>query len=54
MRGPSGQSASLDPIADDDVKQRIVRFVGQASTEITPADERRLPELAKWLPTRAC
>jgi len=31
MRGPS-DSRVVDPIADDDVKQRIVRFVGQAST----------------------
>jgi hypothetical protein len=29
---PSGKSASVDPIADEEVKQRVVRFVGQAST----------------------
>jgi len=47
---PSGQPASVDPIAEENVKQRIVRFMGHASTEITPADDKRLPELARWLP----
>ncbi len=35
----------------DDLKSRIVAFVSGASTEITPSEENRLPELASVLPS---
>ena len=43
------QSVRAAPAASD-VKQRIVAFMRGASTEITPAEENRLPELATILP----
>jgi methylenetetrahydrofolate reductase (NADPH) len=36
--------------ATDDLKGRIVSFMGGASTEITPSEENRLPELRSVLP----
>src|SRR5712675_1877591 len=36
--------------ATDDLKGRIVSFMGGASTEITPSEENRLPELKAVLP----
>jgi len=36
--------------ATDDLKGRIVSFMGGASTEITPSEESRLPELKSVLP----
>jgi methylenetetrahydrofolate reductase (NADPH) len=36
--------------ASDDLKGRIVSFMRGASTEITPSEENRLPELASVLP----
>jgi methylenetetrahydrofolate reductase (NADPH) len=36
--------------ATDDLKGRIVSFMGGASTEITPSEENRLPELQSVLP----
>ena len=36
--------------ATDDLKGRIVSFMGGASTEITPSEESRLPELKAVLP----
>jgi methylenetetrahydrofolate reductase (NADPH) len=36
--------------AADDLKRRIVSFMRGASTEITPSEENRLPELASVLP----
>src|ERR1700730_19101029 len=36
--------------ATDDLKGRIVSFMGGASTEITPSEENRLPELKSVLP----
>jgi methylenetetrahydrofolate reductase (NADH) len=35
----------------EELKSRIVHFVRIASTEITPGDERRLPELRSYLPS---
>jgi hypothetical protein len=32
----AGQSVSVDPTSGEDLKQRIVRFMGGASTEVTP------------------
>lgn len=43
------QSVRAAPAASD-VKQRIVAFMRDASTEITPAEQNRLPELAAILP----
>jgi methylenetetrahydrofolate reductase (NADPH) len=43
------QSARAAPVAGG-VKDRIVSFMRDASTEITPAEENRLPELAAILP----
>ncbi len=43
------QSVRAAPVARD-VKERIVAFMRDASTEITPAEENRLPELAAILP----
>jgi methylenetetrahydrofolate reductase (NADH) len=42
-----------DPAALEavDLKRRIVSFMRGASTEITPSEESRLPELARVLPT---
>jgi methylenetetrahydrofolate reductase (NADPH) len=40
-------------ISDDELKSRIVEFVGQASTEVTPHDEGLLPELPRYLPAGA-
>jgi methylenetetrahydrofolate reductase (NADPH) len=37
--------------APEDLKGRIVRFMGGASTEITPSEADRLPELASVLPS---
>jgi len=37
-------------VPEEELKERIMRFVGGASTEITPSDEKRLPELAGILP----
>jgi methylenetetrahydrofolate reductase (NADPH) len=45
--------AVLAEHALEDLKSRIVHFVRSASTEITPGDERRLPELSSYLPTGA-
>ncbi len=39
--------------ATDDLKGRIVSFMGGASTEITPSEESRLPELKSVLPAGA-
>jgi methylenetetrahydrofolate reductase (NADH) len=36
--------------ATDELKARIVSFMGAASTEITPSEENRLPELKSVLP----
>src|SRR3984893_5822720 len=36
--------------ATDDLKGRIVSFMGEASTEITPSEENRLSELKSVLP----
>jgi hypothetical protein len=35
--------------ATDALKGRIVSFMHAASTEITPQEESRLPELAQWM-----
>ncbi|MEP6546603.1 MAG: methylenetetrahydrofolate reductase [Gammaproteobacteria bacterium] len=43
------ESARTAPAASD-VKDRIMSFMRYASTEITPAEENRLPELAAILP----
>src|SRR5882724_382180 len=40
--------AALDTV---DLKRRIVSFMRGASTEITPSEQSRLPELARVLPT---
>src|SRR5258708_21112338 len=39
--------------ATDDLKGRIVSFMAGASTEITPSEENRLPELKSLLPAGA-
>jgi methylenetetrahydrofolate reductase (NADH) len=39
--------------AEDDLKGRIVSFMRDASTEITPSEENRLPELVSVLPVGA-
>ena len=44
-----GQSSLVAP-AMDDLKGRIVSFMRDASTEITPTETNRLPELAAVLP----
>jgi methylenetetrahydrofolate reductase (NADPH) len=36
--------------AADSLQRRIMDFVGKASLEVTPSDEKRLPELAALLP----
>jgi methylenetetrahydrofolate reductase (NADPH) len=46
----ANQSASPAAASADELKQRIVRFMCAASTEITPNEEKRLPELAMNLP----
>ena len=43
---PPGRAAA----ATDDLKGRIVSFMGEASTEITPSEENRLTELKSVLP----
>jgi methylenetetrahydrofolate reductase (NADPH) len=43
------QSLSADVSAQHELKQRIVRFMSAASTEITPLDRTRLTELAHYL-----
>jgi methylenetetrahydrofolate reductase (NADPH) len=43
------QSLSADASPQHELKQRIVRFMSAASTEITPFDQTRLTELARHL-----
>lgn len=38
------------PVPDEELKERIMRFVRGASTEITPSDAKRLPDLIAVLP----
>jgi methylenetetrahydrofolate reductase (NADPH) len=45
-----GEPVSAEPITDDELKTRIIRFMSSASTEITPLDAKRLPDLVSWLP----
>jgi methylenetetrahydrofolate reductase (NADPH) len=48
----AGQTVQAEFISGATLKERIVDFVRGASTEITPADEKRLPQLADLLPPR--
>ena len=48
----AGQTVQTEFISGATLKERIVDFVRGASTEITPADEKRLPQLADLLPPR--
>jgi methylenetetrahydrofolate reductase (NADPH) len=43
----------LAEFTNEDLKSQIVQFVRGASTEITPGDERHLPELSAYLPRGA-
>jgi methylenetetrahydrofolate reductase (NADPH) len=52
MMSSVGQSARASIGSDESLKQRIVRFVSGASTEITPSDERLLPQLVELLPPK--
>jgi methylenetetrahydrofolate reductase (NADPH) len=47
---PAGQLAPAGVSSSGNLNQRIADFVRPASMEITPADEKRLPELAAVLP----
>jgi methylenetetrahydrofolate reductase (NADPH) len=47
----NADSLNADSLSADRLKQRIMAFVHNASLEITPADEKRLPQLAALLPT---
>ncbi len=49
---PASRSA-LAEYTSEDLKSQIVHFVRGASTEITPGDERSLPELSSYLPPGA-
>jgi methylenetetrahydrofolate reductase (NADPH) len=46
-------NAVVKSSAQDELKARIVEFVGRASTEITPHDEAVLPDLPRYLPPGA-
>jgi methylenetetrahydrofolate reductase (NADPH) len=48
-----GQSARASIGSNESLKQRIVHFASGASTEITPADDRRLPQLIDLLPPQS-
>jgi methylenetetrahydrofolate reductase (NADPH) len=50
--GKLGQRVAAAP-ATDDLKGRIVSFMRGASTEISPSEENRLPEVAEALPAGA-
>ncbi|HZF15129.1 MAG TPA: hypothetical protein VE046_04210 [Steroidobacteraceae bacterium] len=46
-------NSALQTASPDDLKSRIIDFVGQASTEVTPHDENLLPDLPQYLPAGA-
>jgi methylenetetrahydrofolate reductase (NADPH) len=50
---PAGEPASAAVRTAETLSERIADFVCRASMEITPADEKRLPELAALLPKAA-
>jgi methylenetetrahydrofolate reductase (NADPH) len=50
---PAGEPASAAVRPAENLNERIAGFVRRASMEITPADEKRLPELAALLPKAA-
>jgi methylenetetrahydrofolate reductase (NADPH) len=50
---PAGEPAPAAVRTAENLNERIADFVCRASVEITPADEKRLPELAALLPKAA-
>jgi len=50
---PAGEPAPAAVRTAENLNERIADFVCRASMEITPADEKRLPELAALLPKAA-
>ena len=47
-----GMTDTVTPTVSADLKNRIVQFARDSSTEISPHDEGILPELASTLPSR--